>query len=178
MPLDPNPLNELGKGILDPTVEAKLIERGIVFAQTITRPDGATYLRTARRPITQCYADAITSLMRVRENGVTVPAAPVLAAVEQSLSAEEAIPAGSLRFAVKAAPSGNSRLQSGRSAPFSRTITSAPFDQTQPSLPSLAIYFAPDAASAGVKDSQTGPWRRRAPWASASRVNSCAPPPR
>ncbi len=81
--LDPNPLNELGKGILDPEVEAKLVERGIVFAQTVTRPDGATYLRTARRPITQCYADAISVLMRARIHGVTVPGAPVLAAVAQ-----------------------------------------------------------------------------------------------
>jgi hypothetical protein len=78
--LDPNPLNELGKGTLDPEVEAKLIARGIVFAQTVTRPDGATYLRTARRPITQCYADAINSLMRLRTHGVTVRSAPVLVA--------------------------------------------------------------------------------------------------
>jgi hypothetical protein len=78
--LDPNPLNELGKGILDPKVEARLIERGIVFAQTVTRPDGATYLRTARRPITQCHADAISALMRTRTHGVTVRSAPVLVA--------------------------------------------------------------------------------------------------
>ncbi len=64
--LDPNPLNELGKGTLDPTVEAKLIERGIVFAQTVMGPNGKTYLRTARRPILECYADAIRSLQEPR----------------------------------------------------------------------------------------------------------------
>jgi hypothetical protein len=64
--LDPNPDNELGKGTLPPDIEAKFIERGAVFAQTVTRPDGATYYRTARRPILECYADAIKGIMRMQ----------------------------------------------------------------------------------------------------------------
>lgn len=63
---DPNPLNELGKGTLDPAVEAKLIERGIVFAQTVIGPNGKPYLRTARRPLLECYADAIRSFQQPR----------------------------------------------------------------------------------------------------------------
>ncbi len=64
--LDQNPDNELGKGILPPDIEAKFIERGVVFAQTVTRPDGTTYYRTARRPILECYADAITHLAELQ----------------------------------------------------------------------------------------------------------------
>ena len=60
-PLDPNPLNELGKGTLDPEVEATLLARGCVFAQTVTGPHGQ-YLRTSQRPINDCYAAAITGL--------------------------------------------------------------------------------------------------------------------
>jgi hypothetical protein len=79
--LDSNPLNELGKGTLDPEVEAKLIERGAVFAQTVIGPNGRPYLRTSRRPIMQCYADAIKSFTQPR--GVVVSSAPVLATVAQ-----------------------------------------------------------------------------------------------
>ncbi len=72
--LDPNPANELGKGTLDPDVEARLIGRGIVFAQTVMGPNGKTYLRTARRPIMQCYAEAIRSLQQPRlTRGAVVP---------------------------------------------------------------------------------------------------------
>ena len=67
--LDPNPLNELGKGTLPPDIEAKFIERGAVFAQTVTRPDGTTYYRTARRPINDCYRDAIKHLMEIQSRG-------------------------------------------------------------------------------------------------------------
>lgn len=63
---DPNPLNELGKGTLPPDVEAKFIERGMVFVQTVTQPDGTTYYRTARRPILDCYRDAITHIMEMQ----------------------------------------------------------------------------------------------------------------
>ncbi len=77
--LDPNPLNELGKGTLDPAVEAKLLARGIVFAQTVMGPNGKTYLRTACRPIMQCYADAIRSFQQPRVSRGAVASAPDLA---------------------------------------------------------------------------------------------------
>jgi hypothetical protein len=64
--LDPNPDNELGKGTLPPAIEAKFIERGAVFAQTVTRPDGTTYYRTARRPINECYTDAVRRIMEMQ----------------------------------------------------------------------------------------------------------------
>ncbi len=67
--LDPNPLNELGKGILDAAVEEKLLAQGIVFAQTVHWQHGQ-YLRTSKRPILQCYADAIKSFAEVERNRV------------------------------------------------------------------------------------------------------------
>ena len=37
--LDPNPQNELGKGILDPDHEADLLARGYIFAAKVPAPD-------------------------------------------------------------------------------------------------------------------------------------------
>lgn len=64
--LDPNPSNELGKGTLPPDVETKFIERGAVFVQTVPRPGGGTYYRFSRRPILDCYRDAITHIMEMQ----------------------------------------------------------------------------------------------------------------
>lgn len=64
--LDPNPLNELGKGTLPPDIEATFIEHGAVFVQTVTQPNGTSYYRTARRPINDCYRDAIKHLVEIQ----------------------------------------------------------------------------------------------------------------
>jgi len=49
--LDPSPYNELGKGILDPAVECKLLAAGITYAERVFHPDGKFHLRTATTPI-------------------------------------------------------------------------------------------------------------------------------
>lgn len=54
--LDPNPENILGKGILPPEKEAKIIARGCVFAKFVTA-QGKSILVTFRRPHDEILAD-------------------------------------------------------------------------------------------------------------------------
>ncbi len=57
--LDPSSLNELGRSILDPALEARLIARGIVYARRRPSADGKrTVLTTSRRPLSVAIAGA------------------------------------------------------------------------------------------------------------------------
>jgi len=49
--LDPNPRNELGKGILDPAQEKQLLEQGYIYARRIFLPNGKSHLRLSKSPI-------------------------------------------------------------------------------------------------------------------------------
>jgi len=49
--LDPSPRNELGKNILDPSVEEKLLAEGYTYARRVYRSDGHYHLRIAKAPI-------------------------------------------------------------------------------------------------------------------------------
>lgn len=49
--LDPHPDNILGRGILKPTEEAKLLSEGLVFATYLTTEDGHRFLLCGKRPI-------------------------------------------------------------------------------------------------------------------------------
>lgn len=51
--LDPDPLNELGKGLMDPAIEAWLLRRGFVFA---VRLPGGGYGGSCRR-IAEAFLD-------------------------------------------------------------------------------------------------------------------------
>lgn len=57
--LDTSPRNELGKGILDPAVEAKLLAAGVTYARRIFQPDGKFHLRTATTPISAVAANVL-----------------------------------------------------------------------------------------------------------------------
>lgn len=69
--LDAHPLNQLGKGILDPETEADLIAGGIVFAvqRTATPPGGKpfTFMITSKRP----YADILNT--RTKKHATRTP---------------------------------------------------------------------------------------------------------
>lgn len=75
--LDPHPLNILGHGILTPAHEARLIARGVVFAQQVTGDDGCEYLRTMRRPWADVMAglrdpSPVVAVRKAAGDGVTV----------------------------------------------------------------------------------------------------------
>jgi hypothetical protein len=57
--LDPSPRNELGKGILDPAVESKLLAAGVSYARRIFHPDGKFHLNTATTPINLIAANIL-----------------------------------------------------------------------------------------------------------------------
>lgn len=84
-PLDAHPLNELGKGLLDPDVEAKLLAEGVVFAAIVrpSNPKVPPYLTTSRRPIADVATEALSdAYRRGLLGGASQPAAesePVLA---------------------------------------------------------------------------------------------------
>lgn len=58
--LDPNPANLLGKGILAPAEEARLLARGVVYAERVKMSDGQTFLATSVRP----WREACVALLR------------------------------------------------------------------------------------------------------------------
>lgn len=59
--LDPNPLNILGKNVLPPEVEARLIARGCVFAMYESNPaQKSPILVTSKRP----YVETATRFVR------------------------------------------------------------------------------------------------------------------
>ena len=60
--LDPHPLNELGRGILAPDVEARLLADGYIFAATVIPKDRRVppFLATSKRP----FAEAAASFFR------------------------------------------------------------------------------------------------------------------
>ena len=71
--LDPDPTNEIGKGIIDPTIEAWLLANGYVYA--IRRPMG--HLAISKRPMKEALADLAKSLGRIKPrrivNGISSP---------------------------------------------------------------------------------------------------------
>lgn len=62
--LDSSPRNELGKGILDPAVESKLLAAGIIYARRVFHPDGRYHLRTATTPIAAVAANVLKPIKR------------------------------------------------------------------------------------------------------------------
>lgn len=81
--LDPHPLNELGKGILAPDVEAKLLAEGVIFATTVTprNPKVPPYLVTCRRSIVEASTDAWRDLHQTVARQ-RVPSIPALSPAE------------------------------------------------------------------------------------------------
>jgi hypothetical protein len=69
--LDPHPLNELGRGILDPTVEAKLLASGVVFARTVRTKTGKSFIDCYFRPFLQTIHE-----QEVRRLGSSSPPPP------------------------------------------------------------------------------------------------------
>jgi hypothetical protein len=57
--LDTSPRNELGKGILDPVVESKLLAAGVIYARRVFHADGKFHLRTATTPINAIAANIL-----------------------------------------------------------------------------------------------------------------------
>lgn len=57
--LDQSPYNELGKGILDPAVESRLLAAGVIYARRVFHPDGKQHLRTATTPIKPIAANVL-----------------------------------------------------------------------------------------------------------------------
>lgn len=57
--LDTSPRNELGKGILDPAVESKLLAAGVIYARRVFHADGKFHLRTATTPINAIAANIL-----------------------------------------------------------------------------------------------------------------------
>lgn len=72
MPKLARPRNILGRGVIDPVTERRLLARGIVHAHVETMPDGRTVLITSKRPWKAAMADFARSLLPVRR---TIPAA-------------------------------------------------------------------------------------------------------
>lgn len=60
--LDPHPLNELGKGLIEPDTEAQLIGQGVVFAMRVFHDDGHMSLALFSRP-------AVETLEAARDHG-------------------------------------------------------------------------------------------------------------
>jgi hypothetical protein len=57
--LDTSPRNELGKNILDPAVESKLLAAGVIYARRVFHADGKFHLRTATTPINIIAANVL-----------------------------------------------------------------------------------------------------------------------
>ncbi len=55
--LDPHPTNELGKGILDPEMEAKLLADGVIWANRVFHADGTYSLNCTFRPVMQVLTE-------------------------------------------------------------------------------------------------------------------------
>lgn len=70
--LDTSPHNELGKGILDPAVENKLLAAGVIYARRVTHPDGKFHLRTATTPINTIAANVLKPAARRQINNTLV----------------------------------------------------------------------------------------------------------
>lgn len=70
-PLDPDPNNILGKGILPPEREALLLARGIIFAEWCAGERVAPFLITSSRPI----GPAIANVAQRLRDGITGMAA-------------------------------------------------------------------------------------------------------
>lgn len=62
--LDQSPRNELGKGILDPAVESKLLAAGVIYARRVFQPDGKYHLNTATTPISAIAANVLKPVKR------------------------------------------------------------------------------------------------------------------
>lgn len=70
--LDPSPHNELGKGILDPEVEQKLLAEGCTYARRVfgggfyRTEDGQRYFfRTAKTPINAIATNLFAGLVKM-----------------------------------------------------------------------------------------------------------------
>lgn len=59
--LDAHPKNELGKDVLDPGTEAKLLADGMVFARRLTDATGHTFIFCGKRPLTEFATDMVRS---------------------------------------------------------------------------------------------------------------------
>lgn len=57
--LDLSPRNELGKDILGPAVESKLLAAGVTYARRVFHADGKFHLRTATTPISAVAANVL-----------------------------------------------------------------------------------------------------------------------
>lgn len=53
---DPHPLNELGTGALDATVERRLTAQGVTFARRVAEPKGRASLMLFSRPVAATLA--------------------------------------------------------------------------------------------------------------------------
>lgn len=60
--LDPSPRNELGKGILDPAEEQKLLADGYTYARRVFAPDGQFHLRVAKSDIATIATNLFASI--------------------------------------------------------------------------------------------------------------------
>jgi hypothetical protein len=77
--LDPNPANLLGKGILAPAEEARLLARGVVYAERVTMSDGQSFLATSVRPWKQACVALLRSIIEPPNGHMPVPREPIAA---------------------------------------------------------------------------------------------------
>lgn len=72
MNLDPSPRNELGKNILDPSVEAELLAEGYTYARRVYHADGNYHLRLAKAPIRLIAAEIFLSGNHLVNNTILI----------------------------------------------------------------------------------------------------------
>lgn len=69
--LDASPDNELGKGLLDPAIEARLRAKGTLYARRIPRDGKPPLLVTCQRSIVEAYTDALLDLPMFHPSSVS-----------------------------------------------------------------------------------------------------------
>lgn len=73
--LDPHPTNELGKGVIDPAAEARVLARGGVFARRLTTKFGDTFLVWTSRPLATVATDMALAACAFQRRYAKQPAA-------------------------------------------------------------------------------------------------------